>query len=214
MCTRLLSHSLTHFASFYAFTSPPVVQCHTVRRILSTLGLGFSLLFVFAPLAWASPIFIDQVERFEVTGNLPGSFVDEFDDGVVAPWSADAGTVSESGGLLNLSSPGDFSDLFQLLNPIIDLHSSFVGSPVVVSDGSGNFVVESTWVTVSPPSGTGAMVFGNEDFTIGLQISHPTADLLVSPFTFDPGLQIQFVNSIPDPIRAEHVDSGAAGFPI
>ena len=53
------------------------------------------------------------VDRFEVDGNVNGPFdgvvdhVDEFDDGVLAPWVFRRGTAStESGGLLHVKSPG------------------------------------------------------------------------------------------------------------
>src|SRR5262249_28772104 len=52
------------------------------------------------------------VDRFEADGNVNGPFdgtpdvVDEFDDGVLAPWSIRRGSASESGGAAHVTSPG------------------------------------------------------------------------------------------------------------
>ena len=58
------------------------------------------------------------VDRFEVDGNVNGPFdgvvdhVDEFDDGVLAPWFFRRGSAStESGGLLHVKSPGLHIDI-------------------------------------------------------------------------------------------------------
>ena len=46
-----------------------------------------------------------SVDRFEVVGNLPGYFSDEFDDGILdSVWEVYSPKVTESGGVATLSS--------------------------------------------------------------------------------------------------------------
>jgi hypothetical protein len=64
----------------------------------------------------ATPAFADtfdyRIDRFEADGNVNGPFdgtpdlVDEFDDGVLAPWVIRRGTGSESGGFAHVQTPG------------------------------------------------------------------------------------------------------------
>jgi hypothetical protein len=91
------------------------------------------------------------VDRFEVTGNMVGGLSDDFDDGVVAPWSTFFGTASESGGFLHLTDPG-FVDL--QLTPGLPLvaERSDAAAPATfnVADGAGSFGGTSTWTMALP----------------------------------------------------------------
>jgi hypothetical protein len=69
-----------------------------------------------ALLLLATPAFAETfdytIDRFEADGNVNGPFdgtpdvVDEFDDGVLAPWVIRRGTGSESGGFAHVQTPG------------------------------------------------------------------------------------------------------------
>lgn len=88
-----------------------------------------------------------QIERFEVSGNLPGDMTDEFDDGVM-DWEFPVGTVTESNGALRLMSPGILdSDAYSNINPDIVLERSDASAPrrFLVADGAGDFAATSTW---------------------------------------------------------------------
>ena len=95
-----------------------------------------------------------SVDRFHVVGNLPGDIVDEFDDGVLDPWSIQGGTVVESGGVVTFSDPGEVADYFQDNLHVTQERSSVeveaATGVFAVADGSGDFVVESRWLPVLP----------------------------------------------------------------
>jgi hypothetical protein len=95
-----------------------------------------------------------SVDRFHVVGNLPGDIVDEFDDGVLDPWNIQVGTAVESGGVVTFSDPGEVADYFQDNLHVTQERSSVeveaATGVFAVADGSGDFVVESRWLTVLP----------------------------------------------------------------
>ena len=80
----------------------------------------------------ASHTVFDYTVRFELIGNVPGSFADEFNDGVVFPWITIRGNAFEANGLLHLASPGVDTRAFELLNPAILLDVTDVTPPIVV----------------------------------------------------------------------------------
>jgi hypothetical protein len=67
---------------------------------------------VLLPIGARAETFDYTIDRFEADGNVSGPFdgtpdeVDEFDDGVLAPWAIRRGTASESGGMIHVQSPG------------------------------------------------------------------------------------------------------------
>src|SRR3990172_585120 len=88
-----------------------IMRGFDATRLRGGIALGLLLL----PLAAFAhhTVFEYAVDRFEADGNLHGpadgtpDFVDEFDDGVLAPfWQRFFGTVFESDGLLILENPG------------------------------------------------------------------------------------------------------------
>lgn len=96
-----------------------------------------------APARAHHTVFDYRVERFEADGNGFGpadgaaDFVDEFDDGALAPsWSVVSGTAAESGGQLHLTSPGTHYSSYDLTE---------VATTTAVSDGGGDFSVISVW---------------------------------------------------------------------
>jgi len=98
-----------------------------------------------------------QVDYFEIIGNQPGNLRDEFDDGVVAPWHIEEETVSESGGYLNLSTPGILFGPYEINGASWISERSSVrtvdapGSGFDVIGGAGDFTVTSSWI--STPAG-------------------------------------------------------------
>jgi hypothetical protein len=97
-------------------------------------------------------VFSSSVDRFEVDGNVFGSadgaldFVDEFDDGVLAPeWSPLLGTAVETGGVAVLENPGTDISIGSLTLDVsnIELEDD-------VEDGGGNFTMSSYWMPVVP----------------------------------------------------------------
>ncbi len=101
-----------------------------------------------------------HVDRFEVIGNLAGTAVDEFDDGVLNPWSlADQeATVIESGGWLTLSQPGEPGVGVLLAPGGVEIVEEFCfvetsanpGGAFPVVDGGGDFTATSRWGSTTP----------------------------------------------------------------
>jgi hypothetical protein len=97
------------------------------------------------------------VDRIEVVGNLPGHVADEFNDGILDPaWHVYRPTVTESGGVLTLSSPGRIGSVslpggvFMSEETVVDSNTS---SPLSVQDGAGDFTGTSTWLPGLPQVG-------------------------------------------------------------
>ena len=86
-------------------------------------------------------VFSHSVDRFEVDGNVFGPFdgtldyVDEFDDGTIAPdWTQLLGTSVESGGVVMLKNPG--TD-YTIGGVSVDV--SNIENEDAVVDGAGDF---------------------------------------------------------------------------
>jgi hypothetical protein len=129
-------------------------------------------------------VFSFEVDRFEADGNafgpLDGSpgFVDDFDDGSLAPaWYEAYGTASESGSSLFLTNPGTHYPTPD--GGTADVSIAASSSAAWVYDGSGDFVATSWWVPLVPTEGNhyqmsvftfsgGGGPFYNEAFGIGI----------------------------------------------
>ncbi|MCP3905779.1 MAG: DUF11 domain-containing protein [Planctomycetes bacterium] len=94
-----------------------------------------------------------QVDSFEIIGNLPGNAVDEFDDGVVAPWHIEEPTVIESGGFLTLMTPGELFDPLEIGGIAIESERASVRTADWTSfdvvDGQGDFTVTARWASAA-----------------------------------------------------------------
>jgi hypothetical protein len=95
-----------------------------------------------------------SVKRFQVSGNLSGNS-DEFNDGVLYPWTIQGGVAVESGDVLTLSSPGQVETFLQNNLEVTHERSSVevsarTGDFAVAAVGHGNFTVESRWEPVLP----------------------------------------------------------------
>lgn len=112
--------------------------------------------FVAAGSAGAVETFDYVVERFEVDGNVNGPLdgtpdvVDEFDDGVLAPWFLRRGTASESGGRLHVQSPGLAVNIPGVFS--VPFEASAAGVDDVLHVGNGDAVLR----VVVPPQTIGA----------------------------------------------------------
>jgi hypothetical protein len=104
---------------------------------LASVAIG---LFVIAfPISISAASYSFDVDRLEIAGNLPGSFVDEFDDNSLSPyWQEHEPTVTESGGVVTLSNTGSGSTTLD--------STGFL----TVQDGFGDFTITSTWSTGLP----------------------------------------------------------------
>ena len=156
-------------------------------------------LIIMAVRAEATP-YSFSLDRFEVVGNLPGSVVDEFDNGSLDPlWVVEDPTGIESGGVLTLSSSGGpktgYFDGLYLTGQGTEIWSNPSGA-LTVQDGAGDYQATTTWARVVPDSNqwfsvsTGLVTSLDE---IGVQmavgnLSPATADFLGVP----PGLGISF----------------------
>ncbi len=110
----------------------------------------------------AQTVFDYRVDRFEVSGQA--SFVDEFNDSLLSPWSIGAGTAVDTGLELSLRSPGVFMPSFWSFitssptAPGIEVSNTSLAVPAFqVSSGAGDFVTTSTWTTLptAPPGSIG-----------------------------------------------------------
>jgi hypothetical protein len=111
------------------------------------------LLFLSIIQSYAAP-YAFMMDRFEIVGNSPGAFVDEFDDGLIGgEWFQYRPTVTESNGQLTLSSPGQ-SNVYQMGNQFVREEVSAINSlhpgPLSVHDGAGDFTGTSSWLPVLP----------------------------------------------------------------
>ena len=125
-----------------------------MRQLLRFVpALAFAALVAVAspPAAYGSSLtFSFDVDRFELTGNAVGSFVDEFDDGVIrSPWSNNKGTAVESGGVVTLKNPGDPEDLV-FPDFTINLERSDITLSRLLYEGRGDFLATSSWIPAIP----------------------------------------------------------------
>ena len=110
-------------------------------------GITFALISV-APVNANHVTFAFQLDRFECTGQCSG--VDEFGDGVLAPWRTFGfGTAAEAAGVVTLSDPGVVTDVDGIPGERSDIFSD--SSSFLASDGNGDFAGTSTWVSGLPP---------------------------------------------------------------
>jgi len=97
-----------------------------------------------------------SVKSFEVTGNLSQNAVDEFDNGIIAPWAVWDPTVTEANGVVTFQNPGGAYGPAQNNNVIITqersgIHlSPGVADPFFVQDGNGDFQATSRWGPTLP----------------------------------------------------------------
>jgi hypothetical protein len=104
------------------------------------------------PASASHTTFSSSVDRFEVDGNVFGpsdgvlDFVDEFDDGTLAPeWSVLLGSATEAGGVATMHSPGTDVNI----GPV-HVDTSNIEKEDDVQDGAGNFTATSYWVPALP----------------------------------------------------------------
>jgi hypothetical protein len=111
--------------------------------------------------------FAYSVDQVMVEGNLPGIAIDNFDDGILAPWILDKGTAVESGGVVTLSNPGNVIS-FLVDHYLVTSEESEItldDSSVAIEDGAGDFIATSTWVSAVPAQ--------NQRFSMLLDIEQP-----------------------------------------
>jgi hypothetical protein len=120
-----------------------------------------AVLVLAGPWALAVPAsaqtFSASVDRFEVDGNSFGpfdgaaDFVDEFDNGTLAPdWAPLLGFAIELGGVVTVRDPGE-----QIPVPGIDAVVSNIENEHEVLNGDGNFTATAYWLPVAPATNTG-----------------------------------------------------------
>jgi hypothetical protein len=114
------------------------------------LKMMVGALFIMAGRVDATP-YSFSVDQAMLLGNVPGFAVDEFDDGVLAPWWVDHPTVIESGGFATLSNPGDF-DSTQVGGYLFTEEESELrlSDNLGVIDGAGDFTTISKWLPAVP----------------------------------------------------------------
>lgn len=118
-----------------------------------------------------------SVDSFQVTGNLPGSIVDDFNNGSIAPlWEVYDPTVVETGSTVTFSNPGTIVSPVQIGTlSNISSEMSYIGSlsSLQMLNGSGDFLGSTTW-TASVPDLNQFYVMGinnvttDEDISIGI----------------------------------------------
>ena len=95
------------------------------------------------------------IKNFEITGNLSQNAIDEFNDGVIAPWTVQDPTAQEGNGIVTLKSPGalyngQFNDfIITQERSAIDLTPAS-GAPFFVRNGNGDYQATSRWVSTLP----------------------------------------------------------------
>jgi hypothetical protein len=172
-----------------------------MTRVRSLLVLAWTAACLSASPARAShSVFSASADRFEADGNAYGAadgvadFVDEFDDGTLAPdWAVLLGTAVESGGVMTLKNPG--VDIALVFGVGLDISSA--ENEVELENGLGNFTITSTWEGL-PALNTGFhfQIYGVGSIyeSAGLNVNNldPTNG---SPAGYSIGQQVIFVGS-------------------
>jgi hypothetical protein len=170
-----------------------------VCRWLTPVVVGLLLFLAWVPVAGAFHTdFSYEIYEFTLEGNLPGSFIDSFDDNsTLDPWFAAMGTVREQGGSLFLESPGTHDDAFNTLFPGVMLDRSDVTSwpALFVADGYGDFLATSVWAANPlPVNGSESMYLLTGDGLGGLKgfglFFTDFGPSVASAFGIEPGLKI------------------------
>ena len=167
-----------------------------------------AVLFLTTGLEAAPSAYTFSLDRFHISGNLPGDATDEFDDGVVAPWSIDNGTVIESGGLLRLTNPGDI-DTYPMGGYLVtteESEASLSGAGFHIEDGAGDFVATSTWVTGAPLLNQLFLMecdnkltpSGQHSVQIAVHNIDPSVASAVPGFQWPGGLSVSFLDDVGD----------------
>jgi hypothetical protein len=105
------------------------------------------------------------VDYFKVTGNMPGSQQDDFNDGNISPWIPDSGTVVESGGTAIIKSPGSTHTMGTITEEYSDMESAPNGA-FSIAVGAGDATATSRWVTENVKPGLGQTYIMSADFEI------------------------------------------------
>jgi hypothetical protein len=118
--------------------------------------LGIAALSSLGAVPAAATPFTSSCDRFEVDGSAFGSadgvfdFVDEFDDGTLAPsWTTLLGTAVESGGTVTVRDPG----VSIPLGPNVLEISTIENAVHEVGNGDGDFTMVSRWLPTLPVTG-------------------------------------------------------------
>ncbi|MFN8643602.1 MAG: hypothetical protein U0802_18790 [Candidatus Binatia bacterium] len=128
-------------------------------RCRGTVAVALVLVVACSRAVAAGPLeFSYEVARFELDGSAFGAldgaadFVDEFDDGAIAPnWYQAYGTVSEHDGSLFLTSPGASYPTPLGDTTIVSIAAAQANS--WVADGDGSFAATAYWEPLLPPQG-------------------------------------------------------------
>lgn len=157
------------------------------------IALAALLLVVASPATATS--FSYRVDGAAIVGNQPGSVSDDFADGSISPWTS-YGTVTESGGFLELQTPGLVESPSETGLP---LGQEFSGAAPAgtwsLSDGSGDFTISSTWEAATPATDDAfGLVFTTQllDGTweqVLLHLFDPSQEV-ADVFGIAPGLQV------------------------
>jgi hypothetical protein len=125
----------------------------TAPRDLGIL-LAVALICALGLPAWAA-IYSSSCDRFAIDGNSFGSpggaldFVDDFDDGTLAPnWAVLLGTAQEAGTNVTIHNPGL---AIQLGNTNFEI-STIENAAHDIGDGEGDFTASTTWSSGLPGS--------------------------------------------------------------
>ncbi len=118
--------------------------------------LNITILSVSALLATTAKVdaapYSFSLDSFSMTGNMPGSFSDDFNGSSLgADWEEYDPTVEVTGGQVVLHNPGTLGGA-TLGSINISSQMSYIGSqyPLVMEDGKGDFSGTSTWAATIP----------------------------------------------------------------
>jgi hypothetical protein len=119
-----------------------------------------------------------SVDMFETTGNLPGTHVNDFNDGAIGPdWEIDDPTVVESGEHATFSNPGITQNM-SLGNLNISAEMSYISTNSYLAvDGQGNFSGTSIWSQTIPGL--------NQFFVMGIDVEEADEDISIGLANFN-----------------------------
>lgn len=119
-----------------------------------------------------------SVDRFEISGNLSGDFVDDFNGGSIGTrWREDDPTVVEADGKVTFKNPGyTGTNIFQN-NISISFERTFIAPDGwIVANNFGDFQATSTWIPTIPGI--------NQTYGIDIYTGHHDEGITMSVYNF------------------------------
>jgi len=185
-----------------------------MKQLKTGLVLALIIVFISISRLYAAP-YSFCVDSFTLTSNIAGFtsyFRDDFNNNrLTLPWIEYQPTVTESNGVLKLSSPGDI--IFKSFHGVhVTVESTTVISTLLVGNKLGNSVATSTWLPYLPKKN---QMFFMEEFHILAPHVSESISIGISRLSPEISRALAFPVSNNNPVLFfgwENLDVGKANF--